>query len=315
MYHCLQDDLTHRFGGLRKPLGQHPRHRYHLLAAEAEPNIVDRPRGNLCVSAVEDSGMRIIDPRQAQRPHVRLQQLEIDSGLITDLTRRDAHTVVAHDAAGGQQHRRNLVTNLLDGEPLAQQPFDQLGPLLAGDSLEAVEQAGCLSPYVAPHLANVQRHNDRVGHSFDISTDLAAPAEAVWKHATGVPGVNHELLPLMRMTVPDGLGDTTLDEVPLGQRVARSWVLLFGIVPVDYDDLTIVERGPGYRFLENSKMLTQSSWSHERIVEATATGSRVSDHLRWDGRARPLGAMYRLVIPIIFGHRHRRLRKLFGTPA
>jgi hypothetical protein len=152
-----------------------------------------------------------------------------------------------------------------------------------------------------------------VGHAFDITTDLAAPAEAVWKHATGVPGVNYELGPLMRMTVPPSLADTTLDEVPLGQRAARSWVLLFGVIPVDYDDLTIAERGPGLRFLEQSKMLTQSSWSHERIVEPTPDGSRITDRLRWQGRG-PFGAMYRVAIPIIFRHRHRRLRKLFGAP-
>jgi hypothetical protein len=153
-----------------------------------------------------------------------------------------------------------------------------------------------------------------VGHAFDIATDLAAPAEAVWKHATGIPGVNHELLPLVRMTVPAGLTDTTLDEVPLGQRVARSWVLVFGVLPVDYDDLTIVERGPGHRFREQSKMLTQSSWSHERVVEPTPTGSRITDRLSWQGRVWPLGAIYRLVIPIMFRHRHCRLRTLFGTP-
>jgi ligand-binding SRPBCC domain-containing protein len=162
-------------------------------------------------------------------------------------------------------------------------------------------------------LVNVQRHNDRVGHAFDITTDLAAPPEVVWKHAASVDGIKAEMKPLIRMTVPRRLADTTLDELPLGQRVARSWVLLFGILPVDYDDLTIVERGPGHRFLENSTMLTQSSWSHERIVEPTAAGSRLTDHLRWRGRARALGALYRVAIPVIFRHRHRRLRKLFGS--
>ena len=149
-------------------------------------------------------------------------------------------------------------------------------------------------------------------HAFDITTDLAAPPEMVWTHATGVAGVNGELTPLMRMTVPRGLADMTLDRVPLGHRVARSWVLLFGLIPVDYDDLTIVERGPGRRFLENSRMLTQSSWSHERVVEPTASGCRLTDHLRWRGRTRAFGAMYRVAIPILFRHRHRQLRKLFG---
>jgi hypothetical protein len=149
-------------------------------------------------------------------------------------------------------------------------------------------------------------------HSFEITTDLAAPADTVWQHVTTVDGINGELMPLMRMTVPRDLRDATLDDLPLGQRAGRSWVLLFGLIPVDYDDLTIAERGPGHRFFEQSKMLTQSHWTHERTVEPTAGGSRVTDHLTWQGRARPLGAMYRFVIPIVFGHRHRRLAKRFG---
>jgi hypothetical protein len=153
-----------------------------------------------------------------------------------------------------------------------------------------------------------------VGHAFDIASDLAAPPDSVWKHATGVAGVNFELRPLMRMTVPAGFADMTLDEFPLGQRVARSWVLLFGLVPVDYDDLTIVERGPRRRFLENSRLLTQSNWSHERIIEPAPNGCRLTDHLRWNGRNQALGAMYQVAIPILFRHRHRRLRRLFGGP-
>jgi ligand-binding SRPBCC domain-containing protein len=151
-------------------------------------------------------------------------------------------------------------------------------------------------------------------NSFELATHLAAPADAVWQHVTSVEGVNGELMPLMRMTVPRALRDATLDDLPLGQRAGRSWILLFGVIPVDYDDLAIAERGPGHRFLEQSTMLTQSRWWHERSVEAAADGCRISDHLTWQGRARPFGAMYRIVIPIVFRHRHRRLRKRFGSP-
>jgi hypothetical protein len=149
-------------------------------------------------------------------------------------------------------------------------------------------------------------------HSFDIASELAAPPGAVWRHATGVDGVNGELMPLMRMTVPRDLRGATLDQLPLGARAGRSWVLLFGVVPVDYDDLTIVERGPGHRFLEQSTMLTQSRWCHERTVEQVPGGSRITDRLSWSGRIPPLGALYRVAVPVLFRHRHRRLRKRFG---
>lgn|SRR5581483_1256049 len=149
-------------------------------------------------------------------------------------------------------------------------------------------------------------------HSFEIATDLASPPDVVWEYVTSIGGVNGELLPLLRMTVPRRLRDATLDDLPIGKRAGRSWILLFGLIPVDYDDLTIANRGPGHRFCEESTMLTQSRWTHERSVGPSATGSRVTDRLTWQGRTFLLGAMYRAVIPIIFGHRHRRLRKRFG---
>ena len=41
-------------------------------------------------------------------------------------------------------------------------------------------------------------------HSFEISTTLSVPADVVWQHATDMAGVNAELQPLLRMTVPAG---------------------------------------------------------------------------------------------------------------
>lgn len=152
-------------------------------------------------------------------------------------------------------------------------------------------------------------------HSFEISTPLFAPADEVWRHVTSIAGVNGELLPLLRMTVPAALSGATLDSVPLGRRLGRSWLLLFGFLPVDFDDLTVAERGPGFRFLERSAMLTQSRWTHERVVVPRDAGCTVTDRLRWQGRIAPLGAMYRLAVPILFRHRHARLRRRFGGPS
>jgi len=151
-------------------------------------------------------------------------------------------------------------------------------------------------------------------HSYEISTQLSAPAELVWRHATEMVGVNDELKPLLRMTVPAGLSAATISDLPLGLPVGRSWLFLFGVLPVDFDDLTIAERGPGYRFLETSVMLTQARWEHERLVLPLGDGCTVTDRLHWRGRFPPLGAMYRLAVPFLFRHRHRRLRRRFGGP-
>jgi hypothetical protein len=140
----------------------------------------------------------------------------------------------------------------------------------------------------------------------------------MWERATSPDGINDELRPWLRMTVPSGREGMTIADAPLGERIGRSWIRLFGVVPVEYDDLCLVELEPGRRFLERSSMATLSVWQHERIVEPIdERTSRVTDRLGFELR-RPLALIpgsARLVAAIVaalFGHRHRRLTRLAG---
>ena len=146
---------------------------------------------------------------------------------------------------------------------------------------------------------------------FELRSRLAAPTDVVWSHATSMRGVNAELFPLVRMTHPRGLDSLAQREVPLGTRVFRSWILLAGIVPIDYDDLTFVALEPG-RFLERSPMLTQRAWEHERRVEPSGTGCLVTDRIRSEPRVAALAPAFRLVFRLAFALRHRNLRRRFG---
>jgi hypothetical protein len=148
--------------------------------------------------------------------------------------------------------------------------------------------------------------------SFEIASELAAKPETVWQRVVTPAGINDELLPLMRMTMPRHLRGAMIDQLPLRQRIGRSWLLLFGFVPVDYDDLALAELEPGRRLLEQSTMLTQSRWSHERSIEAHDGGCRVTDRLDWEGRTKAFEMLYGVAVPVLFRHRHRRLRKRFG---
>ncbi len=124
-------------------------------------------------------------------------------------------------------------------------------------------------------------------------------------------GVNDELWPIFRMTHPPGL-DRLPDDAPTGVRLFRSWVLLFGILPVDYDDLTLVRVEPGRGFLESSRLLTSRRWEHERTIEAASSGSVLTDRITFEPRVRAAGpALYRITRSL-FVYRHRRLRKAFG---
>lgn len=148
----------------------------------------------------------------------------------------------------------------------------------------------------------------------EFSSVVQAPAGRVWDDATRFGGINGELLPLMRMTAPREWADRTINDAQPGQRLFRSWLLLFGVIPVDYDDLGIAEIGPGHRFLERSQMLSATLWEHERAVtEEGADRSRVTDRLRFVARWRPLGPVLRWFVPIVFTHRHRRLRRRYGS--
>jgi ligand-binding SRPBCC domain-containing protein len=149
---------------------------------------------------------------------------------------------------------------------------------------------------------------------FCFETRLAAAAEEVWAHAMTIEGVNRELWPLARMTAPPDLARLDAPSLPMGRRLLRSWILAFGVLPVDYDDVTLVELTPGRRFLERSPMLTQRLWEHEReVVPEAAGGCLVRDRVRFEPRSRLVGRVQFPVFRLVFRNRHRRLVALFGA--
>jgi len=146
---------------------------------------------------------------------------------------------------------------------------------------------------------------------FRISSTLAAEPAAVWERAMSAEGINAELGPLLRMTVPRGLDSLDLRRLqpePLG----RSWLLLFGLIPIDYDEIGLERIEPGRGFLERSSMLSQRLWEHERTIEAAGEGSVICDRLAWELRLPLPGRLLRPLIAAVFRHRHRQLRRHFG---
>jgi hypothetical protein len=149
------------------------------------------------------------------------------------------------------------------------------------------------------------------------STPLARSADEVWERVTTPAGINHELGPWMRMTIPRGWAGASLADVVPPVRLGRSWVLLFGVIPFDYDDLAIDALGER-SFRERSTMLSAREWQHERWVvpDELSPGDRcvVRDRLEFVPRraitAIPRAArIHRAVIAAVFAHRHRRLRR------
>ncbi len=153
----------------------------------------------------------------------------------------------------------------------------------------------------------------------EVASRLPVAPSEVWSRVTTPEGINDELRPWLRMTVPRPLRGSTIDDVPVGKRLGRSWILLFGLLPVDFDDLWIAELEPGRRFLESSTMLSMRTWRHERTVEPVEGGTLVTDRLTFELRAplRHLPVSRRLaarIVDALFRHRHRRLTQRFGSP-
>ena len=149
-------------------------------------------------------------------------------------------------------------------------------------------------------------------YRFSLASEVDASAVEVWAHALSMAGVNRELFPLARMTSPPGVAVLDPGSVQLGRPLFRSWILLFGLLPIDYDDLTFVEFEPGRRFLEASPLLSQREWVHERIVEPKGSGCRISDSISFVPRVTLLGPVYLPVFRLVFRLRHRNLSRIFG---
>jgi hypothetical protein len=148
-----------------------------------------------------------------------------------------------------------------------------------------------------------------------VASRLRAGSQEVWARAMSEEGINAELGPWMRMTVPRGLESLDLETIEPG-RLGRSWVLLFGLIPFDYDDIGLVRVERGRGFLERSTMLSQRLWEHERTIEPIGEGAcTIADRVAWEPRLSLPGRWLRPLFGAMFRHRHRQLQRHFGGEA
>lgn len=143
---------------------------------------------------------------------------------------------------------------------------------------------------------------------------VAAPIERVWERVVSPEGINHELRPWMTMSMPSGAHDLSIETIEVGQPMGRSWIRLLGILPIDYDDLTIVDLEPGRSFREESTMLSARRWRHERRLDVAPAGhTLVHDRLTFTPRVpgRLAASVQGRIVAALFAHRHRRLAASF----
>ncbi|GAA3969296.1 hypothetical protein [Gordonia caeni] len=151
--------------------------------------------------------------------------------------------------------------------------------------------------------------------TFTRRSEIAGPAPAVWARVVTPEGINDEMRPWMSMAVPRGAGDITIDTLEVGRPLGRAWLRLFGLLPFDYDHLTVAELDPGRRFREESTMLSMRAWTHERTVTPAAHDrTEVTDVVTFAPRLGLVaaGPLLRRMLAAFFGHRHRRLAAHFA---
>jgi ligand-binding SRPBCC domain-containing protein len=151
--------------------------------------------------------------------------------------------------------------------------------------------------------------------TFVRTSAVAAPVDDVWRRVTDFAGVNHELAPLMRMRVPPALRGATVATAPVGVPLGKAWILYLGFLPLEYDDMTLVEVEPGSHFHEVSTMAAMRRWEHRRelrAVDGGRTETEVRDIVTFRPRLRWMAGVLEPAVRQLFAHRHRRLVRYFA---
>lgn len=143
-------------------------------------------------------------------------------------------------------------------------------------------------------------------------SELAVGAKAVLATLT-LEGVNAELRPLVRITAPAQWAKRPLAQWPMREHLFSSWILLFGVLPIDRHTFMLHSVSPDAGFEEASSSLINTRWRHERTIVAIEGGCRVTDRVGYRCRIPLLGYLLKPVYQLVFRHRHRTLRARYGV--
>ena len=150
----------------------------------------------------------------------------------------------------------------------------------------------------------------KVVRTFESS--LSVTPEEAWNWMTSAKGISTELSPILKMTMPKALSRLSDVEFVPGRRLFRSWTLLFGVLPIDRSDLTLLSLDAGRGFVEESPMISMRYWRHERSVSATpGEGTVLTDRLTFEPRFLTRFTIW--FVTKLFEHRHGVLRRRMGV--
>lgn len=140
-------------------------------------------------------------------------------------------------------------------------------------------------------------------------TDVSTDPDLFWKRQS-IATINQEMAPLLRMTAPAQYRQLQLKDWKGEAPLFASWVLLFGLIPLDRHCFEKLDF-PGEReFIETSTSWNNKTWQHRRFVTATATGCTVTDELQFTPRMAWMTPVVTWIVKMAFQNRHRYLARL-----
>ena len=80
---------------------------------------------------------------------------------------------------------------------------------------------------------------------FEQQVIVNAPAADVWARVVTPEGINHEMRPVMTMTLPRKARGITIDSIRVGQPVGRALLRLGGLIPFDTTTSSWSSSSPG----------------------------------------------------------------------
>ena len=178
--------------------------------------------------------------------------------------------------------------------------------------------------------------------SLEFKSELCCSREKVWKGISTMKGVNKEFFPLLYMTSPDSNLQISSSLVGISP-LFRSWLLLFGIFPIEFDLISFIQVKEEEKFEEKSSMLLIKEWNHKRDlyilsndnqnndslntlnndqkndlemdqkINETENKTLIVDRLSFIPRIPGTGFILSFIIKSLFYYRHWRLRMIYKS--
>lgn len=145
-----------------------------------------------------------------------------------------------------------------------------------------------------------------------IESKINSTKEILWQHITQMKNINVELSPFIKMTYPAKMSEIGDREVLMNEVLFKSWILLFGFIPIDLHHLCLGKIDFGTGFYENSYSVYMRYWKHTRTINERNEKVFVRDEIHFSPRISFAGLVLLPFFKLFLKNRHKNLAKAFS---